>query len=375
MKIKTITCHDVYNAGAGLQAYALSKYLSDLGHDVEIIDYKPDYLSNHYSFTAIASPRFDKPIVRELYLLAKLPNRLKRYFGRRKKSFDAFKQDYLKVTEKRYISNDDLKANIPQADVFFAGSDQIWNPTFNNGKDPAFYLDFVPDNKIKASYAASFSVNEIPDELKAVTKGYLENLDYISVREKSGVDILNSLGINNSYQVLDPVFLLDKQEWEKLCFDISTDKYILVYDFDNSELVKEIAQKIAKEKNLKIYSVFNNSYSDKCFYDEGPIGFVSLVKNADFVISNSFHATAFSLIFEKDFVVVNRKENLNTRMYDLTKSLGIENRLICDANDVDYNENIDYKSVKEKLNEQISYSKKYLDRVLTNGKEKDTFCY
>ena len=129
MRIKTITCHDVYNAGASLQAYALVTYLRSLGHEAEIIDYKPDYLA-HYRLTGINNPRYDKPVIRELYTLAKLPGRFKARHGKRKKSFDAFTKEFLPTTKRRYISNDDLKQNPPEADVYFAGSDQIWNCFF-----------------------------------------------------------------------------------------------------------------------------------------------------------------------------------------------------------------------------------------------------
>ena len=109
MKIKTITCHDVYNAGASLQAYALSEYLTSLGHDVQIIDYKPDYLSQHFSLTSIASSNFNKPFIKQLYILAKLPKRLVALFGKRKKEYDKFTA-CLPLTEKRYTSNEELKS-------------------------------------------------------------------------------------------------------------------------------------------------------------------------------------------------------------------------------------------------------------------------
>lgn len=181
MKICTITCHDVYNVGASLQAYALQTYLKSLGHDVKIIDYKPDYLSKHFRLDIIGNPKYDKPFVREAYLLAKLPGRLR--ILPRKRAFDGFTSKHLELT-RRYASNEELKANPPEADAFLAGSDQIWNPLFPNGKDPAFYLDFVQQG-IRASYAASFAVDEFPQELRDVTAKYLAKIDYIAVRECS----------------------------------------------------------------------------------------------------------------------------------------------------------------------------------------------
>ncbi len=356
MEIKTITCHDVYNAGASLQAYALYTYLKKLGHEVEIIDYKPDYLSNHYSFTSI-NPDYNKAILKQLYILAKFPTRLKAYLGKRKKNFDDFKHEYLQVTEIQYHSNIELKQNPPSADIYFAGSDQIWNPLFENGKDPAFYLDFAPEKSIRASYAASFAVDKIPDILIEQTKVYLSNFDYISVRESSALEILESLGFSNCFHVCDPVFLLDKQEWEKLTFKISDD-YLLIYDFDNSDQIRQIALKVAEEKGLKIFSVFKLSYADKCFLEEGPLGFLSLVKNAKFVISNSFHATAFSIIFNVPFCVMNRNEGINARMADLLKAFSLSS----------FNEELDGNDLNNKIKKYANNSKNYLNSVINSSK-------
>ncbi|MEH7549898.1 polysaccharide pyruvyl transferase family protein, partial [Neobacillus vireti] len=215
MKICTITCHDVYNHGASLQAYALMKYLSNSGHDVEIINYKPDYLSNHYRLMSINNPKWEKNyLTKSIYLLLKIPFRLPGL--KRKKAFDKFTLQYLKLSKLKYNSYEELKNDPPIADAYICGSDQIWNTLHKNGKDPAFYLDFVPDEKIKGSYAASFATESILEEHKPMIKQRVSRLDRISVREKSGVKILKELDINQVVNVVDPVFLLEKNEWDKL---------------------------------------------------------------------------------------------------------------------------------------------------------------
>lgn len=370
MKIKTITCHDVYNVGASLQAYALQTYLTSLGNDVEIIDYKPDYLSNHYNLKAISNPVFDKPLVREAYLLAKLPGRVKSLKSERKRNFDSFREQYLKLT-KRYSSVDELRQNPPEADLYFAGSDQIWNTFFKNGKDPAFYLDFGSDGIKRASYAASFATETIPSEYTSVISQWLEKLDYISVRESSGLNILKSLGISNGVQVLDPVFLLNKKSWESFDLSINTkNDYVLVYDFDNNQTLREIAQKISSETDCNIYSIQSFDYADKCFNQSGPIEFLKLVYNAKYIVSNSFHATAFSIIFGKQFWVLNRDEAINTRMRDLTKSLGIFDRIVSKEDEVIIESEINYNDVYKRLNIMIDLSKEYIYKVL-NGVNND----
>lgn len=355
MKIKTITCHKVYNVGASLQAYALVRYLSDLGHEVEIIDYRPEYLSRHYRLNAVNNPRFDRPIVKQLYLIAKLPERLKARKSQRKKNFDEFEKKYLPLTKKCYRSNEELKANPPFADVYLAGSDQIWNTLFQNGKDPAFYLEFVPQGSIRASYAASFATEDVLEEWKASIKEWLKELDYISVRESSGVEIVKKLDIENVKQVMDPVFLLDKSIWEELAMGGKAESpYLLVYDFDRNLEINEYAKKIAKERNLKIYSIIHNPEADCCYTEAGPLEFLGLVRGAEYVISNSFHATAFAIIFEKPFAVFERKEKINTRMNDLLKSLGLPT----------INEEVDYLAVNLSIKKKIGDSKKYLKTVL-----------
>ncbi len=370
MKVCTITCHDVYNHGASLQAYALLKHLTKCNHQVEIIDYKPDYLSNHYNLFSIDNPKWEKNLLtKAVYLTLKVPMRIPE--RKRKEAFDQFRLKHLQVTPTAYISNKHLKENIPEADAYICGSDQIWNSLHQNGKDPAFYLDFVPEEKIKASYAASFATDTIADKYKPLVKEQVEKLDGVAVREKSGVGILNQLNINRAVNVVDPVFLLDQEEWNQIGARDFDEKYILIYDFDNSQLIRRIATDIAIEKGYKIYTVnkTKQKYADRYFIFDGPETFVSLVKNAQFVISNSFHAAVFSVVYEKDFVIVNRTENINTRMRDLLDDLQLNERLVDEHYDVEeLLSNINYRSVKRLLNEKINFSKQYLEDVLSINK-------
>lgn len=360
MKIKTITCHDVYNHGASLQAYALQTYLSSLSHDVEIIDYKPDYLSNHYNLWSVSNPVFDKPVVKQLYLLAKLPGRL--IALRRKHKFDEFTQKYLRLTSHRYHSNEELKANTPGADVFIAGSDQIWNTLFQNGRDASFYLDFAPKNAKRIAYAASFATKDVVEEYKPFVCEMLQGFDSISLRERISLPLLESLGRNDGVAVCDPVFLLSREQWDKILPTSSIEEeYLLVYDTENSKKLKDIAQSIAKERNLKIFNISGSrkSYVDKDFWVSSPIDFVQLIRDAEYVISNSFHATAFSLIFHREFCVVNRSEAINERMLSLLEQYGLQERLITDIAK-GLLSSIDYSKVQPKIEQDIEASKQYL---------------
>ncbi|WP_077602082.1 polysaccharide pyruvyl transferase family protein [Oceanobacillus sojae] len=373
MKIYTITCHGAYNHGASLQAFALLRYLTQCSHDVEIIDYKPAYLSNHYKLFRINNPKWEKNLLTKLFYLGiKVPLRIPGL--KRKRAFDQFTASYLTVTKSQYRSNEELKNKLPERDVYLCGSDQIWNGLYQNGKDPAFYLDFVPKGKTKASFAASFATEEIAADLIPFVQKRIKRLDGISVREKSGISILNRMGIYNGKQVVDPALLLTRRDWNEIGKKQFHDKYILVYDFDNNQLIKEIAVKISKEKNLKIYSINPGkvNYADKYFRYAGPDVFISLVRDAAFIISNSFHAAVFSVLYQKDFAIVNRRESINTRMRDFLEDLKLESRLVHPCYKMkDLLNPIDYKESELILNGKIAQSKLYLDIVLHSGEVRE----
>ena len=310
MKVSIITCHNVYNFGASLQCYALMKFLSEKGHNVSIIDYRPAYLNNHFSFSAIGNPVWEKSIVRRvIYRALKFPRRL--ILLKRKVNFDKFTKRYLKLSESRYVSFNQLREHPPIADIYICGSDQIWNSVFENGRDPAFYLQFAPIGSTKVSYAASFGTDYLVEGSKKLVVSSLKEFSAISVREVSGVKILNSIGIYNVEKVLDPVFLLKRYQWEEMVIKSRyNNKFVLVYDFDNSNIIKNISEKIASYENLKIYSLNKLNYVHRSFELYGPEEFIGLIKNAEYIVTNSFHAVAFSLIFNKSFWVVRRKEKL-----------------------------------------------------------------
>jgi hypothetical protein len=362
MKIKTITCHEVYNYGASLQEYALLYYLNSIGHQAEAIHYKPPYLSKHFKLNAVSNPKYNKPFIKQMYLLAKLPGRLKDL--KRKRAFDRFSKKYIPTDNKKYSNNEALKNDVPRADAFICGSDQIWNSFFENGKDPAFYLDFVPENQLKISYAASFATLEIAESIKPFVFEKVSHLDHISVRETSALDILSELGIKNAVQVLDPVFLLDDSHWDKFITPIEG-HFVFVYDFDSNPVIKEIALELKREMGYKIYTSSKNiNYSDQNYYQVGPETFLTLMRHASFVLTNSFHAVAFSIIFKRQFLVINRTENINIRMRDLLSLFNINERIVVEKPAILKLQEIEYGVLTERLKQEINQSKKYLKSAL-----------
>lgn len=232
-------------------------------------------------------------------------------------------------------------------------------------------MNFVPHGCVRASYAASFATDSVEDQWKDSVKQWISQLDYISVRENAGLSILKDLGITNGQQVLDPVFLLERDQWNDLAVQWRSpisEPYALLYDFDNNKVMADFAARIAGKNHWKVISVLKNDHIQENFSQEGPIAFLTLIRNAEVVVSNSFHATAFSLIFEKQFWVFGRHEGINTRMRDLTAILGLGDRMVSDVEKV-HDGGIDYDTVAPKLAAAIEDSKAYLDKVLRKAEE------
>lgn len=320
MKICTITCQNANNHGARLQCYALVKYLQMKGHEVEVIDYRPDYMRGVTSLFYI--PRSLKDFVK-LFLC--LPNRIRA--RKRQIAFEAFSQKWIPRT-KIYWSIDELRNDPPKAELYIAGSDQIWNTTFRNGTDPGYYLDFGPENVRRESFAASFATEKLVPEIISFVKENLKRFDKITVREQSALKILKDLGFEGELQD-DPVFLLSSEQWDEVADGTGVgEKYVLVYDFYLGDDIKKKAQEIARERDLKIYAVCSAPlrYADKNFHLSGPETFVSLIKNASYVVSNSFHGTVFAMIYNVPFCVLDRPDGLNVRMRDLLER---KNMMLC----------------------------------------------
>lgn len=361
MIIRTITCHHSYNHGAMLQAFALIHYLQSLGHDASVIDYWPTYLKDKHRIP----PVYNHMVIRWLYLLAKLPSDINR--RRRKQAFNSFYKNYIPVTKMAYQTVEQLRQNPPEANLYIAGSDQIWNTSFKNGLDEAFYLDFGSPKR-RISYAASFATKELKNKTEPFVKKQLGNLDSIGVREQSGLQLLDSLGYKGQL-VVDPVFLLSPEEWDRFdTMPLSGERYILTYDFEyNGQSVAAVARNLARLYKCEIYSVspYKQSYADEVFDEITPGEFVSLVKHAECVIGNSFHGMAFSMVYGKDFFVVNRSDGLNIRMQDLLNRYSLGERLVNEETlDKQLLKHIDYDVVMKQLSQEIESSKSYLKQQI-----------
>lgn len=379
MKIKTITCHHVYNYGASLQAYALQHYLETLGHEVEIIDFNPWFHCDRYNPFWMPKNAIGRAaqIIKIFPFMRYVWYPYKAYKGGmfktwgRKAAFDKFEKEYYHLTPIKYYSSEQLQKKPPRADVYVAGSDQIWNTFSENGKEPGYYLDFGKESIKRISYAASLATSTIKEEYKVFIKEKLARFNAISVREKTGAKLLIDLGIDNISVVLDPVFLLDKSEWKQLSlkgnlYGLSHESYVLVYDFlGNDDNMISFVKAYAKEKSLKIVSI--NDFSERGYADininnAGPLEFLSLIDNAACVVASSFHATAFSVIFEKEFYTFNLKgHNNSSRMLDFLSTIGLQDRM--NSEDIIDN-SIDWKKISSNLLLKIKQSKEFFNQIM-----------
>ena len=370
MKIKTITTWADYNYGASLQAFALLTYLKKRGHDVEMIKYLPPYQTRMYNYMWVnpESKASQYIVTRWIYRIAKFAQRMTTL--NRKHIFDEFNFRTLPLTPIQYNSYQELCQNPPEADLYIVGSDQVWNVLYDAGKDPSFYLEFVKSGK-KASYAASFSFLDIDDFNKKRIAKSLNKFSGVAVREFQGQEFLKNIGINSTW-VLDPVFLLSLDEWNLLAMKADksvqniTDKYLLIYDFEGNKKLQEFAQQYAQIYNLKIYAITDKyplSYADRNFSKAGPIEFVKLIANSEAFISNSFHGTAFSIIYHKPVFVFNRnRHKVNSRMESLLTLFDLKDCLIDTAEKEKeaFHKQFNWVKINQIQSEQLKISTDYL---------------
>ncbi len=368
--IGIITIHKINNYGSVLQAYALQKVCEDLGYKVEIIDYDfPNkfHQNNKYSTASDTQPNEPKWI-KALFAKALV---------RQHKGIRLFIDKYQDLSSNKYHKVEDFTANPPAYDVYITGSDQLWSPRHCNG-DPAFMLYFAPDNALKISYAASIGSNAIPEELKNAYIGLLSRYKHISVRENTGADVIRSLINKKATVVLDPTLLLNKDEWNKVATPkrLVMKKYILCYflnyTFNAFPYVDELAMDMQKQTGYEIVRVarpphklsfINTTYQ----IGASPEEFLALVRDAEIVLTTSFHGTAFAVNYGKPvFTVVQDRNASDSRQVSLMHNLGLDKQVLSikdkfpTASDANYN--VDNEQTV--LNQLRLDSKLYLEKAL-----------
>ena len=380
MKIGIITFQFAWNCGAVLQCYALKKYLENDDNQVVVINYCPKYKEYRYkkygnpfinakmAFKSGGIKRSCKKFLRTLLNYRKESEHIRQWKG-----FRDFTHRFLNLT-KEYSSLDSLQSNPPDCDVYISGSDQLWNPNLtNNDLDEVYFLNFGNPNIKKLTYAVNACELDLDVYGKRV-KQLCSPLNYISLREKDNMIALEQI-IGKKIEVCpDPTFLIEVEEYEAILKkenDTFTD-YILVYALedgtDNNSLLFERVKKLQSNYNKKIIVISGPHrwpYKVEQIRGITPSEFLSYIKNAFCVICNSFHATVFSILYEKKFVTYGFK-NRNTRVKELLNILGLSDRSISNDEEIvsKMEHIIHYNDVREKINNLKLIGKEYLKNAL-----------
>ena len=344
MKIGMFTFHRANNLGAVLQASALQKYVQNNFGDCEIVDYYPN---NNIPVTY----KGVKKILRKCKRIAIYPLTKKK--RKREYRFDEYRKKYFKMTEQHFYGDNCIKDELKDFDILISGSDQILNTTLT-GNSRAYYLDFFEGKKI--SYASSFGRTNITQNEIDLIKSELPHYSAVSVREKSAGEIIKRISGIDSELVMDPVFLLKKEEWESRCnMDIILpERFIFVYSMENSENLERVVHLIKEEKNIPVIVVRGGGKAGRIAGKED-----STCGPAEFLVTNSFHGSAFSLIFEKKFLCIAHSKR-NTRLINILQLINEEEKMISSNLSVYDDKIIEGNKYKNILERYINSSKDYL---------------
>lgn len=361
-KIGIITILKVNNYGAELQAYATQKVLQLMGYDAEIIDYL-FYKNPRHKRTQMSKPTarmsLRKHLQELLYpIVAQWKARNYRELQRvRDAKFERFHDENTKQSV-CYDTIDKLKSAKLDYDVLMTGSDQVWNPGIYSSLDP-YLLRFGDDSLRRIAYAASFGVSQLPDDVRNYYREALMRYSAIGVREDNAVNLVKNLSGKDAKLVLDPTLLLDKEQWMKVAKPVEglPDKpYVLIYELSDIPYIKQVAMYMSEKTGMPIVRICKNaSLEDKeddilNIIDAGPAEFLYLFDKAGYVVTNSFHGTAFSINFGKQFyTVIPLGKSNNSRQKSILKLMGCEERMLTEGGEMPEMEKLDTDRIGEKL--------------------------
>lgn len=365
------------NYGSMLQSYATQKMLDEYGVKYELLAYKkkPTLL-----FVIKSLPRLLNKIIwqdklnekRKQKFLNKHPE-LNNGVQERTQAFNKFREDNFSAPIKTYYGYEELQKQSNNYSAFLAGSDQLWSPS---GLPTNFYnLMFTYDDAVRISYASSFGVKKIPWYQRRRTKNYIDRIQFVSCREESGSEIVKELTGRDVPVVADPTILFDGDEWNQMLPSkrIQEGKYIFSYILGTDKKYRDEVLKLSKEMGLPIVSIHQYVDADLGFGDveitnASPTEFVDLIRNAEYVCTDSFHGSVFSILCHRKVVIFNRysdnsSSSKNTRIDNLCSKLGLSDRRFSGDIIKDANGEIDFTSIDNKLETMRQESRDYLEKA------------
>ena len=347
-----------------LQVYALQSKISEYNNNVEVINYANKKVLSDYKVLNFDTSSIKKAIISLVKNILYFPKNLKRSF-----KFKRFKNNNL-ILSKKYFTGNEISKDSNNYEVIIVGSDQIWNNKLTGYLDPVYFLNFEGNFK-RISYAASIGNMQINKNLEEKYFEYVNKLDLVSVRETAAKNMLTNIVKKDIKVVLDPVLILGKSKWEEKAKRPNiSQKYIFTYEVGTSKLFKDIvnysSKKLSlpitnlKKSNLGFDNVIKNNYTNE------PFEFLGLILNSEYVITTSFHATVFSIIFNKNFWVLPPKDN-SDRITNLLDELGLSNRYVNSLEELknrDILKKIDFNLVNARLDKYIYDSIEFLKKSL-----------
>lgn len=336
--VGVITFGNYNNYGAILQSYALQKHIKQFGHKGEIIDYTCSYISNPFALVNLKEKGLFNYIYSVIGCICYLP---------RKRKCDQFRKN---MTYSEPVDRNNVNKLSDRYDLYIAGSDQIWDYKLTN-RDTSYFLDFVKSGK-KCSYAASIGEHMPPSEIADSYKKLLSDFDEIIIREEYGADIVEKLMGKRPKTACDPTLLLTGDEWAELAIDPKeSGKYILVYQLGINPEIVGFVKKLKKKTGLKVIYVpfpLIGLLECKMKIAIGPKEWIGLFKNAEYVVSDSFHGIVFALLFNKKFFAKYDGHHTNRRVEELLKKLNLLHRTM-DIDEAKLLDEIDYTYPNEQL--------------------------
>ncbi|MCL2382619.1 MAG: polysaccharide pyruvyl transferase family protein [Oscillospiraceae bacterium] len=372
MKVGILTFHNADNFGAVLQVYALQTYLIRKGFSVEVIDFRPKYVDSVYKVIPSKFKDNKRYMSKDHVKRACLNILNPKKYKERKNGFLSFRRDNLKITEDIYRTCEDLKKL--SFDAYIFGSDQVWNPTITNGVEGAFFGAFSQGDAKKISYAASMGSKEVPEQYREKFKELVSALDSISVREYQGAETIKTYTDKSVEHVLDPTLLIDIEEMNKVAkMPEIQGEYLLLYSLTmakSDDRIYKVAYELADKLGLKVIEIDKKGTHDpkykkhECLLNINPAQFLGLIKEASFVVSNSFHGTAFAIANKKPFYTFGTRAT-SERMLSILNMLEIPERFLDNKMEVDEIKEIDYEKIGNKLKSEKAKSEKFLMKALS----------
>lgn len=364
------------NYGGCLQAYALQQTIKALGYDPKILQVSVSLKGAASSRLASVLRLLRNPVAflrRRKYIIANTKNSVIR-----SQAFERFRSEFLSFDRSSMLCSEKMLGD-GGYNVFVCGSDQIWNPNLY-GVHPIWTMTFAPEGAKKIAYAPSLGVSSIPDEYIVGFQENLKDYTYISCREQEGASCLSKILGKKVDVVLDPTLLLSPDKWHDFARPVDIKKpYVFCYLFGDYDYIATVKKIVKAYYGLDIvclpYNLRELKATDLKLYDITPNQFVWLIENATCVVTDSFHATVFSIKMNTPFVSLKRtsdndKKNMNSRLYTLLKTVGLENRLVGE-NMVDdvvgiLSTEMDFKTANERLSDYIKRDITKLETAITH---------